>query len=131
MSSCGCNPTSSMTHPLISGFMMGGAIYALDIMLRPRFAANTGMELALFLIEGAACDVVYSMIGRGSRGIPGLSSAFDNVSLMKSLLAGGTIWITDMFLGVDAFAGFGSEIMKFFLQGFIVYFVLGTSVNLG
>ena len=121
MPSCGCTE-STMTHPILTGFAMGGAIYALDMMLRPQFAANAGMEIILFLIEGAACDVVYGMLSISGHNF---KSAFGNISLMKSLLAGTTIWISDMFLGVQTFGGLGSEMIKFFLQGFLVYFVLG------
>jgi len=129
MSSCGCKPTKTMPHPIISGLMMGGAIYGLDMMLRPQFAANGMMEVVLFLIEGAACDIVYSMTNRGTRGLGGFATAFENISLMKSLLAGGTIWLTDMFLRIDNFGSAGSEMFKFLIQGFIVYVVLGVDLH--
>lgn len=108
---------------------MGGAIYGLDMMLRPQFAVNGMMELVLFLIEGAACDVVYTMSQRGSRGFGSFASSFENLSLVKSLLAGGTIWLTDMFLRVDSFGGESTEIVKFIIQGFIVYVALGMDLS--
>lgn len=128
MSTCGCKGQNDMTNAIITGLSMGGAIYFLDMLLRPQFASFAGMEVILFLIEGAACDVVYSMTSRGSKGLGGLSTAFDNISLMKSLVAGATIWITDIFLRMNTFNGGAQEMIKFFLQGFIVYFALGMSV---
>ena len=124
MSTCGCKDKPGMSHAIISGLSMGGAIYFLDMLLRPQFASFAGMEIVLFLIEGAACDVVYSMLGKGSHGFGQFATAFENLSLMKSIVAGATIWITDIFLGMGTFSGTGQEAIKFFLQGFIVYFAL-------
>lgn len=129
-STCGCKRNNNtMSHPLISGITMGGAIYFLDMLLRPQFSAYAGMEVLLFLIEGAACDVVYSMTGRGSRGLGGFASAFENISLMKSIVAGATLWITDIFLRMSAFNSGAIEMLKFFIQGFIVYFVLSMDMS--
>lgn len=130
MSCCGGRKNNQkMTHPIISGLMMGGAIYGLDMMLRPQFAFNAAMEVVLFLIEGAACDIVYTMTTRTGRGFGSFGDAFESISLMKSLLAGGTLWLTDILLRMNNFGGTGTEMLKFFIQGFIVYLVLG--VNMG
>lgn len=126
MSCCGGKKNNrKMTHPILSGLAMGGAIYALDMMLRPQFAFNSGMEVVLFLIEGAACDIVYSMTSRTGRGFRGFGDAFESISLMKSVMAGATLWLTDILLRMQNFGGAGSEMIKFFIQGFIVYLVLG------
>jgi hypothetical protein len=116
--SCGC---SKMTHPLFSGLVMGGVIYVGDLLLRPNFAAG-GMEMILFGIEGMICDIAYGVINGGS-----LEGMFKDISIKKSISAGLTIWITDMFLRPETFTGMGTELIKFFIQGFIVMMVLGYS----
>jgi len=102
---------------------MGLAIYGLDMLLRPNFA-NGGMELLLFGLEGIACDLIYGMIKKSNDYSAGFGS---NITLGRSLMAGGTIWLTDMLLKPEMFRGLGSEIFKFLLQGIIVMFVFGFS----
>lgn len=116
--SCGC---SNMTHPLLSGLLMGGVIYLGDILLRPNFAQG-GMEVILFGIEGLLCDIAYGVINGGS-----FAGMMQDISIKKSISAGLTIWITDFFLRTQSFAGMGMEFIKFFLQGLIVYMVIGYS----
>jgi hypothetical protein len=118
--SCGCKP--KMTHPIVSGILMGGVIYLGDLLLRPQFAAGAGMEVILFMIEGLFCDVAYGVINGGS-----LAGFLHEVSLKKSISAGLTIWVTDFFLRPQNFSGMGMEFIKFALQGFIVMMVLGYS----
>ena len=122
--SCGCpsksNSNNNMTGTLVGGALMGGAIYLLDVLLRPQFASG-GMELILFLMEGVACDFIYGIIEKSN-----VDGKFgDNVSVRKSITAGVTIWITDIFLRTSNFTGAGTEMIKFFIQGFIVMFALG------
>ena len=123
--SCGCpsksNSNNNMTGTLVGGALMGAAIYLLDILLRPQFA-NGGMELILFLIEGVACDLVYGLIEDSYTAGSGFGT---NVSVKKSVVAALTIWLTDIFLRTSNFTGAGTEMIKFFIQGFIVMFALG------
>ena len=115
---CDC-PSKNMTGSLVTGFLMGGAIFLIDTILRPQFATG-GMELLLFLLEGVACDFIYGAIEKTNT-----SGSFGgNISLMKSITAGLTIWLTDIFLRPENFTGLGTETIKFFLQGFIVMLVL-------
>jgi hypothetical protein len=110
-----------MTHPLVSGILMGGIIYLGDLFLRPRLAEGF-MEILLFGVEGVLCDIAYGVINGGS-----LEGMFKDISIKKSISAALTIWITDIFLRPQNFSGMGTEMIKFFIQGFIVMMVLGYS----
>ena len=44
-------------------------------------------------------------------------------------IAGGTLWLTDILLRMNDFGGTGTEMLKFFIQGFIVYLVLGVDMR--
>jgi len=109
------------THPIIEGSLMGLAIFGLDMLLRPRFASGGGgMEFILFGIEGIACDFIYGVIKKSNK----TGGSFgENITLMRSLLAGAVIWGTDILLRTQFVTGGGMEILKFILQGIIVMFV--------
>lgn len=111
------------THPLFQGLLMGGAIYGLDLLLRPSLATSNVMEILLFFIEGVGCDFVYRMMNKPDSS-SACSFAFD---VKKSTMAGVTIWLTDIFLRPQMFNGLISEIMKFFIQGMLVMLVFNYS----
>jgi hypothetical protein len=79
---------------LISGALMGMGIFAVDMFLRPQFAASQIMELLLFAIEGVVCDLIYGFVS-DTRTESGFSN---NVTINKSLFAGATIAVC----GIDA-----------------------------
>lgn len=123
-----------MPHPIIAGSIMGAAIGALDMALRPRFASGF-MELFLFALEGAGAFIVYKMVyhpswtGFGCSTGDGTSStmSLDGNLIQKSLVGGLTIWLTDLLLKPTNIGGMGSEYIKFLIQGIIVFYVFGMS----
>lgn len=121
-----------MPHPIIAGSIMGAAIGALDMALRPRFA-NGFMELFLFALEGAGAYIVYKFVyhpnwtGFGCSTGDGTGMAMDGALIQKSLIGGLTIWLTDLLLKPQNFSGMGGEYIKFLLQGIIVFYVFGMS----
>ncbi len=122
--SCDCNTSSPlMSGMLISGALMGMGIFAVDMFLRPQFAASQIMELLLFAIEGVVCDLIYGLVS-DTRTESGFSN---NVTINKSLFAGATIWVSDLFLRPAFFGGAGMEIMKFLIQGILVMMVFNYS----
>lgn len=123
-----------MPHPIITGSIMGAAIGALDMALRPRFASGF-MELFLFAIEGAGAYVVYKLLYHPNwsmgclTGGDGTSGAvtLDGNLIQKSLVGGLTIWLTDLLLKPTNMGGIGGEYIKFLIQGIIVFYVFGMS----
>lgn len=109
-----------LSGPIVQGSLMGLAIYAADMILRPRLAGGTGMEILLFLVEGLACDLVYGALKKTNDFTKDFGG---NVSLQKSAIAGLTIWISDFFLRPGNVNGLGPEFVKFLLQGFLVMMV--------
>lgn len=109
----------STTHPLFQGLLMGGTIYLLDIFLRPGLATSNVMEILLYFVEGVGCDFVYRYMGR-PEGSTGCSMSLD---VKKSVMAGVTIWISDIFLRPQMFNGLMSEMIKFGIQGLLVMLV--------
>jgi len=108
------------THPLIEGSIMGLAIFGVDMILRPNFASSNVMEMLLFLLEGVACDLVYGML----KSTNSLGNGFgSNISLVKSIMAGATIWLSDMFLRPTFTGSPTMELLKFLVQGILVLFV--------
>lgn len=112
-----------MSGMLVNGALMGLGIFAIDMFLRPQFATSQLMELALFAIEGVVCDLIYGMVA-GTHSSDGLES---NITVNKSLVAGATIWVSDLFLRPAFFGGAGMEILKFLVQGILVMMVFNYS----
>lgn len=123
-----CNSCTSssplMSGMLISGALMGMGIFAVDMFLRPQFAVSQVMELLLFAIEGVVCDIIYGLISDTRDSSGGFGK---NVTINKSLFAGATIWVSDLFLRPAFFGGAGMEILKFLIQGILVMMVFGYS----
>lgn len=109
-----------MTHPLFQGLLMGGAIFAADMLLRPMLATSNLMQILLFFVEGIACDIVYAATCRCGGGSGDFLSG---INLKRSAIAGVVIWITDFILMPQVATGFMNEMLKFGIQGLIVVVV--------
>ena len=108
-----------MTHPLFQGLLMGGAIFACDMLLRANFATSNLMQILLFFVEGIACDIVYTATcGCATKG-----DFLSGINLKRSAMAGTVIWITDFILRPQVVSGVLNEMLKFGIQGLIVVVV--------
>lgn len=107
-------------HPIITGGTMGLVLSVLDMALRPRLASGLA-EVFLFFVEGASCYVIYKMMSTDKRAA---TYTLDGTLISNSTLAGLTIWLTDFVIRPGMLGGPGTEIVKFLLQGIIVYYVL-------
>lgn len=103
----------------IGGLLTGGVIFLGDMLLRPRFKGGIG-EILCFAIEGAFCELAYHIAKKDKT-----CNLMDNITLQGSAVAGLTIWFSDLLIRPEMFSGVGIESIKFFLQGAIVYLVLG------
>lgn len=112
-------------HPIITGGTMGLVLSVLDMALRPRLASGVA-ELFLFFVEGASCYVIYTMMTTEKKAA---TYALDGSLISNSTLAGLTIWLTDFFVKPAMLGGAGTEIIKFLLQGIIVYYVLAMATG--
>lgn len=108
-----------MTHPLFQGLIMGGAIFGIDMLLRPMMATSNVMQILLFFIEGIGCDIVYNMLC----GCGGSGNFLGGIDLKKSALAGLVIWVTDFILVPQVATGLMNEMFKFGIQGLAVMIV--------
>lgn len=108
-----------MPHPLFQGLLMGGAIFAADMLLRPMLATSNLMQILLFFIEGIACDIVYT----ATCGCASSSDFLSGINLKRSAIAGTVIWITDFILMPQVATGLMNEMFKFGIQGLIVVVV--------
>ncbi len=117
------------------GIVMGGRIYITDLILRPNLGDGI-MELIRFLAEGYVCVYLYTNFGSGSgsscsdegSGAGDYSDGFQ-VPFMAAGLAAITIKISDEILRIDYFESVGGEMMKFFIQGITVSFILGSAMT--
>lgn len=121
-----------MPHPLIKGLFMGAAIWVSDLVLVPRAGQGFG-EILRFALEGMAVYLTYEIMS--NNGMPGSGgglfcnsgSLFSAGFLKNSTVAALTIWASDLLLRPQFFGGAGLELLKFWIQGFLVLIVLGAT----
>ena len=114
----------------ISAVKSGFAIYALDVALRPQLGEGA-MAMMRFYLEGLAvyylknmedCECAPAAAPSASAAV-GDSISYDDFVFGEPTIIAATIWVSDMFLKPEMFKGFGSEILKFIIQGAIVELV--------
>lgn len=108
------------SHPIFTGGAMGLTLSVLDMALRPRIAEGLA-EVFLFFVEGCACYVIYKAMVTEEKAA---TYALDGSLISNATLAALTIWLTDFVIKPAMLGGAGTEIIKFLLQGIIVYYVL-------
>lgn len=109
---------------------MGFAIYVTDMILRPSF--NYGMmETLLFIIQGAVAFWVYHVIsGYENNSSSPTSITMDLFELFVGSAIGGLVlYLTNGILRMYFMTGVANEIIKFMIQGGILWFTYSTFVG--
>ncbi len=116
--------TSSSGSAFYDSLILGGSIFLGDMILSPRRGVGDGnmTNVLFFLVEGVFVYWVYEYMVKKE-------TTYKTTDKAQSMLGGGltvalVIFVTDMFIRPDRFFGAGMEFMKFFLQGFIVNYIL-------
>ena len=105
------------SHPIFTGAAMGLSIAVLDLVLMPNLGKGLGQALRFF-IEGSACFFIYKMFSREQ----GDTYTFDGSFIQSSTLVAISIWLMDVVM--RPVITNDMRIIKFFVQGIIVYYVL-------
>ena len=109
-------------------FGMSVALYLTDMILRPNLSFGA-TEVVIFFVQGALAFLVYHYLKTYMNNQNGSYNApvLNGMDMILGAAMGGTVlYLTDMFLGITLYQSIGVEIVKFLIQGSILWFTFSS-----